>query len=121
MPDRDPADLAWYEQHLDEVTVGGAQPLSSPIELCEYDPAWPLAYRREEAQIRAALGENALRVEHAGSTSVPGLAAKPIIDVVLEVADSADEPAYVPGLEAAGYALRIREPDWLEHRMLKRP
>jgi GrpB-like predicted nucleotidyltransferase (UPF0157 family) len=120
MPDRDPADLAWYEEHLSEVTVGGAQPLSSPIELHEYDPAWPLVYADEERQIRAALGEDALRVEHAGSTSVPGLTAKPILDIVLEVADSADEAAYVPPLEAAGYAVRIREPEWLEHRMLKR-
>src|SRR5262249_27232018 len=59
--------------------------------------------------------------EHTGSTSVPGLAAKPIIDITLVVADSADEPAYVPALEAAGYVLRIREPDWHEHRGLKGP
>ena len=55
-------------------------------------------------------------MEHVGSTSVPGLAAKPIIDISLAVADSADEQAYVPALEAAGYFLRIREPDWFEHR-----
>jgi GrpB protein len=51
---------------------------------------------------------------------VPGLAAKPRIDVVLAVGDSADEPGYVPALEAVGYVLRIREPDWLEHRLLNR-
>ena len=60
-------------------------------------------------------------MEHAGSTSVPGLAAKPIIDIVLVVADSADEPAYAPPLEAAGYLLKIREPDWHEHRLFKGP
>jgi GrpB-like predicted nucleotidyltransferase (UPF0157 family) len=51
---------------------------------------------------------------------VPGLAAKPVIDILLLVADSADEPSYVPALEAAGYRLRIREPDWFEHRALRR-
>jgi len=65
----------------------------------------------------AALGERVLLIEHVGSTSVPGLAAKPRIDVLLLVTDSADEPAYVPALEAAAYVLRIREPDWYEHRM----
>ena len=63
----------------------------------------------------------ALRIEHVGSTSVPGLAAKPIIDIDLVVADSSDEDAYVPELEAAGYVLRIREPDWFEHRLFKGP
>jgi GrpB-like predicted nucleotidyltransferase (UPF0157 family) len=67
------------------------------------------------------LGDNTLRIEHVGSTAVPGLAAKPIIDMLLEVADSADEPAYVPPLQAAGYVLRIREPGWYEHRLLKGP
>ena len=62
-----------------------------------------------------------LLVEHAGSTSVPGLAAKPIIDIVLAVPDSADERAYVPAMEAAGYVLRVREPDWFEHRLFKGP
>jgi GrpB-like predicted nucleotidyltransferase (UPF0157 family) len=73
----------------------------------------------EAARIRDALGSRALRIEHAGSTSVPGLAAKPVIDIVLVLADSADESAYAPALESAGYALRIREPDWFEHRMFK--
>jgi GrpB-like predicted nucleotidyltransferase (UPF0157 family) len=67
------------------------------------------------------LGVRALRIEHTGSTSVPGLVAKPIIDIVLVVADSADEDSYVPALEAAGYLLRIREPSWYEHRMFKGP
>lgn len=59
-------------------------------------------------------------LEHVGSTSVPGLAAKPRIDMLLAVANSADEPSYVPALKAAGYILRIREPDWYEHRMFNR-
>ena len=73
------------------------------------------------ADIRATLGARALLVEHVGSTSVPGLAAKPIIDIVLGVADSADEAAYVPPMETAGWLLRIREPGWFEHRLFKDP
>jgi GrpB-like predicted nucleotidyltransferase (UPF0157 family) len=117
----DPADADCYDETLAKDTVGGPRPLEQPIEIREYDPEWPRLYELEEARIRAALGPRALRIEHAGSTAVPGLAAKPIVDVVLEVADSADEPAYLPELEAAGYVLRIREPEWLEHRMLKGP
>ena len=60
-----------------------------------------------------------MQVEHVGSTSVPGLAAKPVIDIVLVVTDSAYEAGYVPDLEAAGYALQFREPDWYEHRFLR--
>ena len=104
------------------------------IHLAEYDPAWPALFEREAERIRAALGPKALRIEHVGSTSVPGLAAKPVLDVDLVVADSSDEDAYVPELEAgvgddgdqhnegaAGPDLRIREPDWFEHRLFKGP
>lgn len=87
----------------------------------DYDAGWPALFEREADRIRAALGNRVLQLEHAGSTSVPGLAAKPILDIVLAVADSADEPAYVPALELAGYWLKIREPNWFEHRMLKGP
>lgn len=107
------------EEYLKAVTVGEPQRLAGSVELAEYEPAWPVMYAREEEKISSALGERALQVEHAGSTSVPGLAAKPIIDIVLVVADSSDEDAYVPDLEATGYTLRIREPEWLEHRLLK--
>jgi GrpB-like predicted nucleotidyltransferase (UPF0157 family) len=103
-------------------TVGSPpQQISGPILLADYDPTWPELFEREAARIRAALGEAALRIEHVGSTSVPGLAAKPIIDIVLVVAESANEQAYVPPLEAAGYVLRIREPQWFEHRVFKGP
>ena len=91
-----------------------------PIVLVEHDPAWAARFEREARRIRAALGTRALLLEHAGSTSVPGLAAKPIIDIVLAVPDSSDEDDYVPALEAEGYVLRIREPDWYEHRVLKK-
>ena len=91
-----------------------------PIVLVEYDPKWALRFEREAHRIRAALGTRALLVEHAGSTAVPGLVAKPIIDIVLAVPDSSNEDDYVPALEAEGYLLRIREPDWYEHRVLKK-
>ncbi len=111
--------LDFYERRLAEVTIGAPERLRAPIELCDYDPAWPGAFEREAERLRGALAERALRVEHVGSTSVPGLAAKPVIDIVLEVDDSAAEPAYRPDLEAAGYVLRIRESDWFEHRLFK--
>jgi GrpB-like predicted nucleotidyltransferase (UPF0157 family) len=91
-----------------------------PIELVDYDEAWPTRFEREAKRIRVALGVRALLVEHAGSTSVPGIVAKPIIDIVLAVPDSANEDDYVPALEAERYELRIREPDWYEHRVLKK-
>jgi len=107
------------EEYMQAVTIGERKPHRGPVELVDYDPEWPALFRREEERIRDALEERALQVEHAGSTSVPGLIAKPIIDIVLAVADSTDEEAYVPALEDAGYVLRIREPDWFEHRLLK--
>ncbi len=107
------------EERLREVIIGEIEPQS--IVVVDYDPAWPERFRHEEARIRAALGEAALSVEHIGSTSVPGLAAKPIVDVLLVVEDSGDEPSYLPALEAAGYDLRVREPDFDEHRMLRTP
>ena len=96
--------------------IGPPEVLDRPITLAEYDSAWPVLYEREAARIRAALADRALLIEHVGSTSVPGLAAKPHIDVLLAVADSSDEASYVPALEDAGYVLRIREPGWHEHR-----
>jgi GrpB-like predicted nucleotidyltransferase (UPF0157 family) len=114
----DPTDVAAYDE-LEQRRLGGPMPLTGPIELRGYDPRWPELYAEQAARLREALGDRLRRVEHVGSTSVPGLAAKPIIDIALEVPDSVDEPAYVADLEAAGYALRIREPDWFEHRLLR--
>lgn len=103
------------------MTIGGPRPLAKPIEIEDYDAEWPARYEREAARVRSALGDRVVRLEHAGSTSVPDLPAKPIVDIVLEVPDSADETAYAPDMEAAGYVLRIREPDWFEHRVFKDP
>jgi len=91
----------------------------APIRLAEADPLWAAQYAVQDSRIRAALGPRAMQVEHVGSTSVPGLAAKPVIDIVLVVTDSADEAGYIPDLEAAGYQLQFREPDWYEHRFLR--
>lgn len=94
---------------------------NASIKLSEYDRAWPDLYEAEATRINKALGDRIIRLEHVGSTSVPGLCAKPIIDILLEVADSSNERAWLPLLEAKGYTLKIREPDWHQHRMLKGP
>jgi GrpB-like predicted nucleotidyltransferase (UPF0157 family) len=109
------------DEELAAVTVGGLKRLDGPVELADPDPSWPDQYDVEAAYLRAILGDRVLRLEHVGSTSVPGLPAKPIIDILLIVADPADEDDYVAPLEAAGYTLRIREPNWHEHRMLRGP
>lgn len=119
MPDTDP--VLRSDDELAALTVGELSIHAAPIVLVPSDPTWPATYQREAAAIRAVLGDRVRLLEHAGSTSVPGLAAKPRIDIVLEVPDSAEESAYVPDLEGAGYVLRVREPDWFEHRMFKGP
>lgn len=93
------------------------QRLDGQIVLAPYDEAWPTTFARLASAIRDVLGE--VVVEHVGSTSVPGLDAKPIIDINLIVADSADELSYVPALQELGYVLVIREPEWHEHRLLR--
>jgi GrpB-like predicted nucleotidyltransferase (UPF0157 family) len=101
----------------DDVWVG-AQPPVSPIEIVEADPSWPRRYDRLADRIRRALDDRVLALEHIGSTSVPGLPAKPIIDIDLTVLDSSKESRYVPLLEAAGFVLTIREPKWHQHRLM---
>jgi GrpB-like predicted nucleotidyltransferase (UPF0157 family) len=93
--------------------------MDSQVRLDPYDPQWPLTFERLAVDMQAALGPVAEAIHHAGSTSVTGLSAKPVIDIVLAVPDPTDEAAYVPPLEAIGYAFHIRESDWFEHRLLK--
>jgi len=119
MTERDRAQQPTTEEELRQVTIGGPTELNGQILLVDYDPDWPIRFEREAAKIRAALGERALMIEHAGSTSVPGLVAKPILDIIVAVVNSRDESTYVPALEAAGYRLHIREPEWEEHRLFK--
>lgn len=99
--------------------IGGAE--KRRIEIHDYDTNWPKKFETHARIIAGALGDSALRIEHIGSTSVPGLGAKPIIDILVVVHDSTDESTYLPQLEAVGYVLRVREPDWNEHRMFKTP
>ena len=94
-------------------------PASWAIEVVAPDPGWPAAYQQVAATLRGALGDRALSIAHIGSTSVLGLWAKPVIDIDLTVADSADEDAWLADLEAVGLALAIREPEFEEHRVLK--
>jgi GrpB-like predicted nucleotidyltransferase (UPF0157 family) len=94
-------------------------PKPEPIEVVEYDPRWPARFESVTRAIRAVLGDAALAVEHVGSTSVPGLAAKPVLDVDITVSDPADEATYVPALQRAGFTLVIREPRWHQHRCLR--
>src|SRR5262245_53987974 len=114
-----PPNAPLTEEQILAANVGAPLVLNSTIALSPYDPAWPSRYAALARAIRTALGDKVLTLEHVGSTSVPGLSAKPVIDIILAVADSGDEPAYVPALEALGYALKIREPDWFNHRLLK--
>src|SRR5580704_204076 len=109
------------ELRIRAATIGEPQRINGTIELCAYDAAWPELFRREAQRVNAVLGNQVLLLDHVGSTSVPGLPAKPIIDMLLVVADSSAEDDYVAPIERAGYVLRIREPDWYEHRLLKGP
>lgn len=99
---------------LSAVLVHGPRPTT--VTIVEYDPAWPIRFERRAAELRAVLGGRVRLIEHIGSTSVPGLAAKPVVDIVVGIDDPDDEQAYLPDLEAAGYDLRVREPG---HRCLR--
>lgn len=107
------------KDYLEKVTIGNLAELSGKIILHEYNPQWKHLFQHEKARIENALCGKEIIVEHVGSTSVPGLCAKPIIDILLLVPNSADETYYVRLLQDAGYVLRIREPEWFEHRMFK--
>ena len=102
-----------------EVVYVGAHPTGYVVRIEEPDPRWPQRYRELEEQLTAVLGDRLLAVQHIGSTSVPGLPAKPIIDIDVAVADPVDEAAYVPALESIGLVHWLTEPGWHEHRLFK--
>lgn len=104
------------EAYLDRVLIGGRE--KREIVIADYDPTWPIRFERERERISEALGDAALAVEHMGSTAVPGLAAKPIIDILVTVEDPDDDSRLVPLMASAGYELRLREPG---HRMFRTP
>jgi GrpB-like predicted nucleotidyltransferase (UPF0157 family) len=99
--------------------LGGVEKVR--VVIVDYDPGWPGKFEAQREIIARALGGSALLIEHIGSTSVPELAAKPIIDILVVVQDSTDESTYLPQLVAAGFVLRVREPEWNEHRMFRTP
>jgi len=102
------------DEALAAVLVHGLRP--ARVTLAAYDPRWPARFAAYAAELRRVLGDRARLIEHIGSTAVPGLAAKPVVDIVAGIDDPDDEAAYLPGLEAAGYQLRVREPS---HRCLR--
>jgi GrpB-like predicted nucleotidyltransferase (UPF0157 family) len=113
-----PEEITRHHEPADDVEWVAGGPTAGPVDVVPYDPAWPDLYEQVAARVRAALGDDALDLEHVGSTSVPGLHAKPVVDVDLTVADSSDEPAYLGRLERAGFRLVVREPGWHQHRCL---
>jgi len=104
------------DRYLDSVLIGGREPFTAVVS--DYDPAWPSRFAELQGRIGSALGDTAIAVEHIGSTSVPGLAAKPIVDVLAVVADVDDESSYVTAMQDAGFVLRVREAG---HRMFRTP
>jgi GrpB-like predicted nucleotidyltransferase (UPF0157 family) len=116
-----PRRSAATDEQIDQAWGGGAPELNATITLVSYDQDWPALFVREAGRIRRLLGDRVLLLEHVGSTSVPGLAAKPVVDILLVLADPAAEPSWLPPLEDAGYRLVIREPAWYQHRALKGP
>lgn len=113
-----PEDITRHHDEVDVIYVG-AHPTGYSLRIEEPDPTWAARYRELETQVLAALGDRVLAIQHIGSTSVPELPAKPIIDIDLAVADPADEGAYVPDLQALGYVHWLTEPEWHQHRLLK--
>jgi GrpB-like predicted nucleotidyltransferase (UPF0157 family) len=97
--------------------VGEAPAKWQSIVIEDYDPAWVDRFAAASSPLTEALGSLIVSIEHVGSTSVPGLAAKPIIDIDLLIDDTTDESRYIPALEKLGYRLVLREPWWYGHRM----
>jgi GrpB-like predicted nucleotidyltransferase (UPF0157 family) len=104
------------DAYLDEILIGGREPVE--VVICEYDPSWPARFERERQRLLSALGETAVGIEHIGSTAVPGLGAKPIVDILVTVEAMEPDDRYRADLEASGYVLRVSEPD---HRMYRTP
>lgn len=113
-----PEDITRTHDEADVIYVG-AHPTDYTLRIEEPDPTWAQRYRELEAQVLEALGDRVLATQHIGSTAVPQLPAKPIIDIDLAVADPADEAAYLPDLEPFGYVHWLTEPEWHQHRLLK--
>jgi GrpB-like predicted nucleotidyltransferase (UPF0157 family) len=84
--------------------------MADAIQIVPYDPGWPGAFEAERDRIAAVLGALALRIDHNGSTSVPGLAAKPIVDIQISVGRLQPIETYEAGLGELGY-IHVPHPD----------
>jgi GrpB-like predicted nucleotidyltransferase (UPF0157 family) len=89
------------------------------ITLVAYRPEWEQLFRAEKERVQLALGELALNIHHIGSTSVPGLSAKPVIDLMVEIPDIEHAPACIPPLQALGYAF-IDHPENIDRRFFRK-
>ena len=105
------------DNQLEVGIIGGSE--KREIQIVEYNKQWSVKFEQHAKLIKDILGDIAIGVEHIGSTSVPRLAAKPIIDILLIVKKSGDESKYLKEMQTAGYQLRVREPDFHEHRMFR--
>ncbi|SCF44074.1 GrpB family protein [Micromonospora saelicesensis] len=108
-------------EQVDAGLVGEPPRTWESVVIEEYDGAWAQRFIAVRSSLTEALGGLIIGVEHVGSTAVPGLAAKPVIDVDLVIEDTADESGYLPALQRLGYRLVLREPWWHGHRMLLSP
>jgi GrpB-like predicted nucleotidyltransferase (UPF0157 family) len=115
-PTTDQADDDHLDAALDAVLIGGRE--ERLVVLADPDPRWPVIFERHRAVIARALADRARRIDHVGSTAVPGLAAKAIVDISVTVDDPDDDASFAPALLGAGYQLRVREP---RHRMFRTP
>jgi GrpB-like predicted nucleotidyltransferase (UPF0157 family) len=97
--------------------------MTVPVVIVDYDPRWPAMYQEEKDRVLGAIGHLVVAIEHIGSTAVPGLGAKPIIDIMTAVPSLADAPACVEPLERIGYEyIPEYEADFPERRYFrKRP
>ncbi len=114
--DMDCSSDAAFDDYLDAVLVGCRE--ERELILVDYTPTWASRFASERVRILEALGDVARRVEHVGSTAVPGLAAKPTVDILVAVDDPDNEDGYLDAMEGTGYELRVREAG---HRMLRTP
>jgi GrpB-like predicted nucleotidyltransferase (UPF0157 family) len=107
-----------FDRHLEATLVGGFEPRR--VIIADYDPGWPLRFESERDRLVTTLGSVITRIEHIGSTAVPGLAAKPVVDIIVTVADITNDDAFQPAIEGLGYELRVLEPEHRAFRTVER-
>ncbi|MCJ1436695.1 hypothetical protein MMC27_006076 [Xylographa pallens] len=108
--------LAPYEDKPELVERVAFRTVHPSITILEPNPEWPRRFEEVKERLQKALGALILDIAHSGSTSVPGLPAKDIIDVDLTLKDATDEASYVKPLDEAGFRFLLREPQWYQHR-----